>query len=109
MNAAQKRQENRDSRRRRWGIHRTDADAHRERERKHAQANNRGRDEVDPYEPGHGDKNYALNREIERDSRCQEYGLAEDCGWAALDYDWPNGGHGGRDRDFVHGTHYPYP
>lgn len=108
-NAAQKRQDNRDERRQRWGIHRTDGDAHRERDRKHTQANNRGRPQVDPYEPNYGDTNYALKRERARDSRCKRFGRAEDCGWAALDYDWPNYGHGGNDRDFVHGTHYPDP
>lgn len=107
LNAAQKRQNNRDERRRKRGIHRTDADAHRERDRKHAQANNRGNPRADPYEPGYGDTQYAHKREDSRAARCRRYGLPEDCGWKALDYDSPRNGHGGRDYDDVHKKHYP--
>lgn len=103
LNAAQKRQNKRDERRRKNGIHRTDQMAHRERERKHAQANNRGNARADPYEPGFGDRQYAHKREHNRASRCKKYGLPEDCGWKALDYDF---GDDDYDYDHVHKKHY---
>ena len=103
-NAAQKRQDKRDEQRHKRGVFRTEEMAHRERERKHAQANNRGNDRVDPYEPGFGYDDYALERENKRAYRCRVYGWREDCYWHALDLD-------PRDRafdyDHVHDVHYP--
>lgn len=105
MNAAQKRQEQRDYRRDVWGRTRTDAEAHAERERKHRQGNDRGNQAADPYEPGYGDTNYAHKREHKRASKCANLGI--DCDWEALDYDLPRGGHGGYDYDSIHNEHYP--
>ena len=107
-NAAQKRQDQRTERRRKRGVHRTEEMAMAERERKHRQGNDRLNDAADPWEPGFGDPNYALELEMERAYLCRMYGLEEDCNWHALDYDWPNDGHGGYDQDFIHGEHYPY-
>ena len=101
-NAAQKRQDKRDEQRRKKGISRTDDMAHRERERKHAQANNRMNDRADPYEPGFGDRDYARKRENKRAYRCRMFG--EDCDWKALDWDNNDKAY---DYDHVHDEHYP--
>ncbi|KAL3785019.1 hypothetical protein HJC23_007940 [Cyclotella cryptica] len=105
LNAAQKRQDQRDYRRRKWGVTRTEAEAYAERVRKHRQGNDRGNQAADPNEPGYGDTNYARKRESNRAWRCTNLGI--DCNWAALDYDWPRNGHGGNDYDEIHDQHYP--
>jgi hypothetical protein len=107
LNAAQKRQNNRDNKRRNRGVIRDKLKADKERNRKHAQANNRGNNRADPYEPEYGDTEYAHKREHLREARCKETGLLKDCGWKALDYDSTNNGHGGYDQDYVHNKHYP--
>jgi hypothetical protein len=105
LNAAQKRQINRDRRRKQNGATRTTAQDMHERFRKHNQANNRGRDRVDPYEPGFGNDEFIRLREAYRAEDCYENG-GWACGWNGIDWDTTK--HGGRDRDIIHGQHYPY-
>lgn len=93
-NAAQKRQDQRDRRRKFTNPGRTQFEEDRERWRKHGQAINRGNPRGDPYEPGYGDPFYARNR---------EFSPWRGNNWHALDYDpWD----GKFDYDPIHGTHY---
>ena len=62
-NAAQKRQDQRDRRRRWTNPDRTQEEELRERWRKHNQGANRGYSGVDPYEPSHGGAAYVRHRE----------------------------------------------
>ena len=101
LTAAQQRQRNRDRRRRKKGIKRTTAMDQKERRRKHMQAINRGKEEVDPYGE-EGDKFYLMHREKAREKDCDENG-GWACNWRGADYDpveknW--------DRDINHGIHY---
>lgn len=61
-NAAQKRQDRRDRRRRYTNPYRTQEEELKERWRKHNQAKNRQRSRVDPYEPKHGGRAYMRHR-----------------------------------------------
>ncbi len=62
-NAAQKRQEQRDNRRRYTNPYRTQDEERSERWRKHTQGQNRGNSRVDPYEPAHGGHAYSHHRQ----------------------------------------------
>ncbi|KAL3777345.1 hypothetical protein HJC23_010147 [Cyclotella cryptica] len=62
-NAAQKRQDQRDRRRKWTNPDRTQEEELRERWRKHYQGANRGNSRVDPYEPIHGGADYVRHRE----------------------------------------------
>eukprot|EP00804_Cyclotella_cryptica_P000787 CCRYP_001058-RB/>CCRYP_001058-RB protein AED:0.11 eAED:0.11 QI:1614/0.5/1/1/0.5/0.33/3/219/156 len=62
-NAAQKRQDQRDSRRHYTNPYRTQEEEYRERWRKHIQGENRHNSRVDPYEPEHGGHAYVHHRE----------------------------------------------
>ena len=62
-NAAQKRQDQRDRRRRYTNPYRTQEEETRERWRKHMQGENRHNSRVDPYEPQHGGHGYVHHRE----------------------------------------------
>lgn len=103
LNAAQKRQIQRDKRRAITNPYRTQAEADRERWRKHRHGQNRG-PQADPYEPGYGHSNFAGIREGRRRDDCASTGRG--CGWRALDYDYSP--HGGYDWDSIHNKHYPY-
>ena len=81
MNAAQKRQIQRDDRRRRWGRNRNQGDERRERERKKRQAKRRGRDRVDPYASDEGLRDFPKRREQYRFNRCRRTGRG--CGYTA--------------------------
>lgn len=73
-NSAQKRQDQRDARRYRNNPNRSQAEEDRERERKYKQSKSRGRDQVDPYDPNHGSRDYARDRETGRSSQCRRNG-----------------------------------
>ena len=62
-NAAQKRQDQRDRRRKWTNPNRTQAEEQRERERKHRQGQNRHRSRTDPYEPKHNGHGYLHHRQ----------------------------------------------
>lgn len=94
-NAAQKRQDQRDRRRKQYNPGRTQDEEDRERWRKHDQANKWGNPRRDPYEPNYGDPSYARNR---------EYSPYRGNHWHALDYDpWDYD----YDYDPIHKKHYP--
>lgn len=88
LDSAQKRQINRDKRRRKKGLTRTDAQDRKERTRKHAQATNRGKDRVDPNQPDLdvGDKEFIRKRDKYRQEDCTKNGRWA-CGWHAIDQD----------------------
>ena len=86
MNAAQKRQWQRDKRRNVTNPNRSWWEEDNERRRKDQQAWNRGNPRVDPYHREYGDPWFAHKRESARDSRCIGTGW-RDCGWEALNVD----------------------
>eukprot|EP01083_Nonionella_stella_P177242 622391_1 len=112
MNAAQKRQNQRDANRMNpnhpsYNPFRDEFDEHGERLRKHRQADRIGNPDKDPYEPFHGTVAYARKREVARQNRC--YDTGEHCDFEALHYDdfGPYAeGHRARDYDDVHDIDY---
>ena len=108
LNAAQKRQIQRDRRRKKKGLIRTDAMDRAERKRKHKQAQNdpkRNDQRKDPNEPGMGDSQFIRKREKQRKRECDKNPGGWACGWNAIDLDPYL--HGGLDFDKVHWKHYP--
>lgn len=106
LNAAQKRQINRDRRRKRQGQTRTNAQDRRERQRKHKQALS-DPNRKDPNEPGTGDSQFMKKREKQRERDCLRNG-GWACGWHALDQATLGYGDsdGAWDVDKTHNKHY---
>lgn len=85
LTAAQKRQKQRDERRKRLHPNRTFEEERAERRRKDRQAENRGTPRGDPYHREFGDRDFAWNREVDREMDCYLYG--RNCDYHALEYD----------------------